>query len=107
MNWNEAELLVIGWATDRKIIPNAKPYTQLLKAISEIGELADAELKEDEDLIEDSVGDILVCLINYCTLRDIDMTRCLYKAYDAIKDRKGHLTPEGTFVKENYGGTDE
>lgn len=99
MNWNEAELLVIGWATDRKIIPNAKPHTQVLKAVAEMGELADAESKGDIPAIEDAIGDVLVCLINYCALRDLDMTRCLYKAYDTIKDRKGYLTPDGQFVK--------
>jgi NTP pyrophosphatase (non-canonical NTP hydrolase) len=101
MNWNEAELLVLGWSEDRGIIKNAKPHTQIMKAISEMGELADAELKGDRDAIEDAIGDVLVCMINYCAIRDLDMTRCLYRAYNEIKDRKGHLTEDGTFVKEN------
>ena len=94
------ELNVIRWAEDRKIIPNAKPYSQLLKAVSEMGELADAENKNDMPAIKDAVGDVLVCLINYCALRDIDMVECLAGAYDEIKDRKGTLMPSGVFVKE-------
>jgi NTP pyrophosphatase (non-canonical NTP hydrolase) len=94
------ELSVIRWAEDRKIIPNAKPYSQLLKAVSEMGELADAENKNDMPAIKDAVGDVLVCLINYCALRDIDMVECLAGAYDEIKDRKGTLMPSGVFVKE-------
>lgn len=100
MSWAKYELDVIRWAEARKIIPNATPTSQLLKAVSEIGELCDAEGKQDQAEIEDAVGDVLVCLINYCALRGIDMTRCLAGAYDQIKDRKGTLMPDGTFVKE-------
>jgi NTP pyrophosphatase (non-canonical NTP hydrolase) len=100
VSWSEIELKVIRWAEDRRIIPNGTPVSQLLKAVSEMGELADAEGKRDLEAIQDAVGDVLVCLINYCALRDLDMTRCLAGAYDQIKDRKGTLMPDGTFVKE-------
>ena len=40
---------VVRWAEARKIIPNSTPSTQLLKAISEMGELADATLKNDRE----------------------------------------------------------
>ena len=91
---------VLQWARARQIIPNAKPYTQLLKAFSEMGELADAEIKNIEHDVEDAVGDVLVCLIIYCALKDINITNCLQYAYNEIKHRKGTLTPEGVFVKE-------
>lgn len=99
MSFAEVEIKVIQWAEARCIIPNAKPHTQLLKAFSEMGELADAENKGDMPAIKDGVGDVLVCLINYCALRDIDLTECLALAYDEIKDRKGTLLPNGVFVK--------
>lgn len=94
------ELQVIRWAEARKIIPNATPSSQLLKAVSELGELCDAEGKRDIDAIKDGVGDVMVCLINYCALRDINLVDCLAGAYEQIKDRKGTLMPDGTFVKE-------
>jgi NTP pyrophosphatase (non-canonical NTP hydrolase) len=100
MSWSEIELKVLRWAEARRIIPHATPASQLLKAVSEIGELCDAEGKIDRAAIEDAVGDVLVCLINYCALRDIDMTNCLASAYEQIKDRRGMLMPDGTFVKE-------
>lgn len=100
MSWSEIELKVLRWAEARRIIPHATPASQLLKAVSEIGELCDAEGKIDRAAIEDAVGDVLVCLINYCALRDIDMTNCLASAYEQIKDRRGTLMPDGTFVKE-------
>lgn len=99
MSFAEYEIKVLRWAEERRIIPNATPHSQLLKAVSEIGELADAEGKRDIEAIKDAVGDVVVCLINYCALRDLDLTQCLAGAYDQIKDRKGTLMPDGTFVK--------
>jgi NTP pyrophosphatase (non-canonical NTP hydrolase) len=90
---------VLRWAEERRIIPNATPHSQLLKAVSEMGELCDAEGKRDRPAIEDAVGDVMVCLINYCALHDLDITQCLAGAYAQIKDRKGTLMPDGTFVK--------
>lgn len=100
MSYRETELDILRWAEDRRIIPNAKPHTQLLKAVSEMGELADAELKSSDLDVEDAVGDVMVCLIIYCALKDIDLVRCMKLAYDTIKDRTGTLTPDGTFIKE-------
>jgi NTP pyrophosphatase (non-canonical NTP hydrolase) len=101
MSYAEYEMKVVQWAEARKIIPNGTPVSQLLKLFSEAGELADAEGKKDIDKIKDAVGDIQVCLINYCALRDIDVVDCLKGAYAEIKDRKGTCMPDGTFVKES------
>jgi hypothetical protein len=100
MSFEELQSNVIQWATDRKIIPNGTPSGQLMKAVSEMGELCDAHGKGDVYEIEDAIGDILVCLINYCELQDMDIVDCLAGAYDQIKDRKGTLMPDGTFVKD-------
>ena len=100
MTFEELHLRVLEWASARKIIPNGKPTAQLMKTMSELGELADATLKTDWAEIEDGVGDVLVTLILYCRLQDIDIVDCLARSYETIKDRKGTLTPEGIFVKE-------
>ena len=99
MSYADVELKIIRWAEDRLIIPNAKPHTQLMKAVSEMGELCDAELKGNMPMIKDGVGDVLVCLINYCALKDINLVSCIEEAYEQIKDRKGTTLPDGTFVK--------
>lgn len=91
---------IVRWAEARKIIPNSTPATQLLKAFSEMGELADATIKDHREDAMDAVGDILVCLINYCALQDFNLVDCLEMAYDQIKHRKGTLLPNGVFVKE-------
>jgi len=100
MSYAIVELDIIRWAEARKIIPNSTPATQLLKAMSEIGELADATIKQDKLGIVDGVGDVMVCLVSYCALQDIDLVSCMKAAYQEIKDRKGTLLPNGVFVKE-------
>lgn len=94
------ELAIIQWAEARKIIPNSKSYTQLLKCVEELGELASAEIKNEGDKIIDGVGDVIVTLIIYCALRDISIINCIDSAYQEIKNRKGILLENGTFVKE-------
>lgn len=100
MTYRIVETEILRWAEARKIIPNSTPTAQYLKAVSEIGELADAINKRDMPAVKDAVGDTLVCLINMCALLDIDMIDCLNGAWDQIKDRKGTLLPSGVFVKE-------
>lgn len=99
MSYADVELEIVRWAEARKIIPNSTPDTQLLKAMSELGELADATIKKDKAAIIDGVGDVMVCLVNYCALQDIDLVNCMKEAYAEIKHRKGTLMPNGVFVK--------
>jgi len=101
MSYAHIEIKIIQWAEARKIIPNSTPDTQLLKAMSELGELADATIKKDREGIIDGVGDVMVCLINYCALQNIDLVTCMESAYDEIKNRKGTLLPSGVFLKES------
>lgn len=96
----DVEMNIVRWAEARKIIPNSNSQTQLLKAVSEMGELADATIKQDGPAIIDGVGDVMVCLIVYCALLDINLVGCMEVAYQEIKNRKGTLLANGVFVKE-------
>ena len=100
MSYEDIEMEIVRWSEARKIIPNSTPATQLLKALSELGELADATIKDDLGQIKDGVGDVMVCLINYCALQDINLVDCMESAFREIKDRKGTLLENGVFVKE-------
>jgi len=100
MSYEQIEMDIVRWAEERKIIPNSNPETQLLKAVSELGELADATIKKDRSGIIDGVGDVMVCLVNYCALQDINLVTCMKMAYEEIKNRHGTLMPNGVFVKE-------
>ena len=99
-SYRDVEMKVIEWAEARKIIPRATPQAQLNKALEELAELFKAESQADMDGIKDGVGDVVVCLINYCALKDIDLVECLGLAYDEIKDRTCTLMEDGTFVKD-------
>jgi NTP pyrophosphatase (non-canonical NTP hydrolase) len=100
MSYANIEMKIIQWSESRKIIPNSNPESQLLKAVSEMGELADATIKKDKEAVIDAVGDVMVCLINYCALQDIHLVDCMEVAYDQIKNRRGTLLPNGVFQKE-------
>lgn len=100
MTWNMVEMDVIRWSEKRGIIENSDSKTQLLKAFSEMGELADAINKKDRPGIIDGLGDVLVCLINVAAIEDLDLTRCLKAAYEEIKDRTGYLNKDGVFIKD-------
>jgi len=100
MPFQELEERVLQWAQARKIIPNSNPTAQLMKTMSELGELADATLKNDRTEIVDGLGDVMVTLILYAALQGITIEYCLAMAYEQIKYRRGTLTPEGIFVKE-------
>jgi NTP pyrophosphatase (non-canonical NTP hydrolase) len=100
MSYANIEIKIIQWAEARRIIPNSNPESQLLKAVSEMGELADATIKNDQEAIVDAVGDVMVCLINYCALQDINLVDCMEVAYDQIKNRRGSLLPNGVFKKD-------
>lgn len=100
MSYADVELEIIRWAEARKIIPNSNAQTQLMKTVSELGELCDATIKNNRGDIVDGVGDVLVTLVIFCALQDIHLVDCMKAAYQEIKDRKGTLLPNGVFVKE-------
>ena len=100
MSIEQLVVAVEKWASDRGILDRSSPQAQLLKTVSELGELADATLKDNTVEITDGIGDVLVTLIIYARLQGTSIGYCLGEAYNTIKDRKGRLTAEGVFVKE-------
>jgi uncharacterized protein YabN with tetrapyrrole methylase and pyrophosphatase domain len=88
------------WFWDRGITQNGNAMAQAIKTLEETTELLDAINKDDEYEIMDAIGDIYVTLRGVCLTRGIFMDDCINQAYNEIKDRKGHLTPDGMFVKE-------
>jgi NTP pyrophosphatase (non-canonical NTP hydrolase) len=100
MSYEQTELLVVRWGEARGIIQNSDSKTQLLKAFSEMGELADAITKRDRNAVIDGLGDVLVCLTMVAAIEDVDLKQCFASAYDEIKDRKGYLNATGVFVKD-------
>lgn len=60
----EFQDLVQAWAHERGIYTHSTMQAQLLKGLSEIGELADAVIKRDRVALIDSIGDVAVCIVN-------------------------------------------
>ena len=89
------------WFEDRGIVENGKAMSQAIKTLEELTELFDALNKKDTHEVMDAIGDIYVTLRGVCLTYGVDMDDCIDQAYNEIKDRKGYLTPEGTFVKES------
>lgn len=100
MSYSEIEMKIVQWGEARGIVQNASALSQAIKTLEETTELLDAINRKSFPDAKDAIGDIVVTLIMVCAVLDIDLVECLYGSYDEIKDRKGYLTPEGTFIKE-------
>lgn len=96
----DIELAVNDWGMQRGIYEHSTPQAQTLKAVSELGELADAIIMGERDQIIDGIGDTMVCLAHVAFMNGTDLQECFYRAYQEIKDRKGKMSPSGAWVKE-------
>jgi len=99
MNLIELHEKTLRWSYDRGILTNGKLTTQALKLGSEMGELMDNVAKGNLESIKDDIGDCLVVLTNLAYLAGTSLDECWQIAYDDIKDRKGFLNENGTFIK--------
>jgi phosphoribosyl-ATP pyrophosphohydrolase len=100
MSYSYYEMEVVRWGEARGIVQNGTAISQAIKTLEETTELLDAINKNNLDEVKDAVGDIVVTLLMVCAVLDINLVDCLASAYEEIKDRKGYLTPQGTFIKE-------
>lgn len=109
----------IIWGRDRKIVQHSNSRAQASKAMEEVDELLDHtsrlhEIRQLPDdlsdreaellsLIQDDIGDVLVCLIMVAEIEGLNLKDCLAKAYSEIKDRRGEMRADGKFYKETSG----
>jgi len=61
-----------GW----DLYANSDAISQQLKALSECGEACDSVNKGDYEQLKDDIGDIIVCLINWCQLMPAEFIPC-------------------------------
>lgn len=100
MSYEAVEIDVIRWAEARKIIPNSNPLAQAIKTTEEVAELLKALSSGNLEEAKDAYADIIITLIIGAALLDVNLVSCLKQAYEVIKDRKGYLTSDGIFVKQ-------
>lgn len=100
MDFDTFKSNVEAWAEARGIYAHSTVEAQTLKAVSEMGELADAVIKGSGADIEDAIGDVIVCLVNVAHMSGLDLESCCDKAWNEVKGRSGRMIPGGAFVKE-------
>ena len=64
MTFEKFKSNVEQWAEARGIYEHSTALAQALKAVSEVGELADAVIKDDKDALKDAIGNTAVCIVN-------------------------------------------
>lgn len=89
---------IAQWHMDRQLIENSTDQAQFVKLIEECGELAGG-IARGEDL-RDHIGDVVVVLINIAYRNGYNLQQCMQVAYDDIKNRTGHMSAEGVFIKD-------
>ena len=88
------------WAHDRNLIEGSDRFRQMVKLVEEQGELAAGIAKGNEELVADSIGDMVVVLTILAAQSGLRIENCIKLAYLEIKDRKGRMQ-NGVFVKES------
>lgn len=97
---NQQKNKVLEWANERGLLKPENAPLQMLKSFSEMGELADAIAKKDQNGIVDGLGDVMVTLIILAEQLGYNLDDCLESAYNEIKNRKGK-TVGGIFIKDD------
>ena len=90
---------VAQWGADRMITKNGSSMSQGIKTLEETTELLDALNTNNKPMIKDAIGDIIVTLVMVAEIEGVTIEECLAQAYDEIKDRRGYLRADGTFMK--------
>lgn len=86
------------WSIDKNL-NEADSSKQFTKVVEEVGEVAAALARSDEELLRDGIGDVVVTLIILAQQNGMTLEECLTQAYGEIADRKGK-TINGTFIKQ-------
>lgn len=99
MDFNTDEVigLVRRWG-EEKGLDKAEPAKQFLKVTEEVGEVASALARDNQNALEDALGDTVVTLIILAEQKGLALEDCLTVAYKVIKDRQGEMK-DGVFIK--------
>ena len=95
---NELIKAVEQWSID-KGLDKGNSFTQYAKSSEEMGEVAAALCRNDIDALKDGIGDVVVTLVILAQQNNMTLQECLEQAYGEIKDRKGVMSKDGSFIK--------
>lgn len=97
---NQLVKAVEEWSID-KGLHNGNSFTQYAKSSEEMGEVAAALCRNDTEALRDGIGDVVVTLVILAQQNNMTLQECLEQAYGEIKDRKGVMSKDGSFIKES------
>lgn len=98
MTLDNLEYAIGHWAEDRNLIDGSTSQAQCVKLGEEFGELCGGIAKGKQDVVVDSIGDMVVVLIILALQNGVTFEECVQSAYNEIKDRKGRMV-DGIFRK--------
>ena len=87
------------WSID-KGLDKGNSFVQFSKQVEETGEVAAALCRDNTDALRDGIGDVVVTLVILAQQNNMTLQECLEQAYGEIKDRKGVMSKDGSFIKE-------
>lgn len=88
------------WSKD-KGLDKGNSFVQLAKFFEESGEVAAALCRDNHEDLKDGIGDVVVTMIILAQQNGMNLEECLEQAYGEIKDRKGKMSKDGSFIKES------
>ena len=91
--------LIEYWSFEKGLHKN-NSFVQFAKQVEEMGEVAAALCRNDIDALRDGIGDVIVTLVILAQQNNMTLQECLEQAYGEIKDRKGVMSKDGSFIKE-------
>ena len=104
-NWNNMNVEnlisnVVIWADEKQLLKPENSLKQFTKVVEEVGEVASALARNQQEELKDGIGDVIVTLIILAEQQGLTLKECLGAAWDEIKDRRGK-TVNGAFIKES------
>ena len=90
---------ILEWAKPKGLLKKENSLIQFAKLSEELGELANAIIKNNTENQKDAIGDIYVVLTILANQLGLDIDECIDSAYNEIKDRTGKNI-NGSFIKD-------
>lgn len=88
------------WSMD-KGLDKGNSFVQYAKSAEEFGEVGAALCRDNHEDLKDGIGDVMVTMIILAQQNGLTLEECLEQAYSEIKDRKGKMSKDGSFIKES------
>jgi NTP pyrophosphatase (non-canonical NTP hydrolase) len=90
---------ILKWAEDKGLLNAKNQQMQTIKLMEEVGELANAIIKQKKELQKDAIGDIYIVITILSKQLGLDIDDCIESAYNEIKNRTGKMI-NGSFIKD-------